>query len=332
MRRARGLLLFAIVAALAAGPLLGQDDRAVVRVSTFTASGVGSSEASMLERLVVSYIVETRSFRVVDAQGQDRALAETEAALSRGETVSAALPLSADFIVNGSIGKIGDLFVLSLEVTRVSDGIMVSVSDTAESISDIVLRARESTRRLFGVESTSGQPLVEPASASAATTAEAAAIPASTAPAAASQAKPDRAEATQAAADFIGQPTVSDVSGTWKGDKGLETVRVFPNGAGLAVLSGGGTLKLRVTIDGDRVIVAQDQANDAALYKAGSITYATAKAIAERARPMRWVFRLESGRDLLSGIKESVAVSYSGDELLVDNDYVREASWTRISR
>ena len=72
-------------------PLGAQERQAVVRVSPFTAVGVGSSEAAMLERLVVSYIVETRSFRVVDAQGQDRALVETEAALSRGETTAVAL-------------------------------------------------------------------------------------------------------------------------------------------------------------------------------------------------------------------------------------------------
>jgi len=311
MRRS---LPIAVAAALCVAPLCGQESIAVVRVSPFTAAGVGASEASMLERLVVSYIVETRSFRVVDARGQDRALAETEAALSRGESVADALPLAADFIVDGSLGRIGELFVLSLEVTRVSDGEMLSVSDTAESISDIVLRARASTRRLFGFESASErQSSAEP-------------------PADEAQAPAADAIEPESSAAFVGKPTVSDVSGTWRGDKGLETVRIFPNGAGLAVLSGGGTLKLRVTIDGDEVIVAQDQANDAALYRASSITFAMAKAIAERARPMRWVFRLDAGRELLSGRKESVAVSYSGEELLIDNDYVREASWTRISR
>ncbi|HPG87627.1 MAG TPA: hypothetical protein PLQ29_13090 [Spirochaetales bacterium] len=304
-------------------PLGAQERQAVVRVSPFTAVGVGSSEAAMLERLVVSYIVETRSFRVVDAQGQDRALVETEAALSRGETTAVALPLTADFIVNGSIGRIGELFVLSLEVTRVSDGIMLSVADTAESISDIVLRARASTRRLFGLEPTGGLPTA----ASPATFQASADLAAS-----ATQTQAIDTVEPEASAMFVDRPSVSDISGTWRGDKGLETVRIFPNGAGLAVLSGGGTLKLRVTIRGGEVVIAQDQANDAALYKASSVSFAMAKAIAERARPMRWVFRLDATRDLLSGMKESVAVSYSGDEQLIDNDNVREASWTRISR
>jgi hypothetical protein len=127
-------------------------------------------------------------------------------------------------------------------------------------------------------------------------------------------------------------PAPAVLAGSWKGDKGLETVRIFPNGTGLAVLSGGGTLKVRVSTSGDTVFIDQDQPNDVNLYRAASVTLEMARRIAAQARPMRWTFTLSADGLTLSGIKASVAISGSGSALTVDNNYEREASWTRISR
>ncbi|MBU0928782.1 MAG: hypothetical protein KKA67_13620 [Spirochaetes bacterium] len=312
-------LTLALASSIAASAF-GQPRQAVMRISPFTGSGVGSSEASMLERLVASYIVELKSFKVIDAQGQEMALSETEAALSLGSTASASAPLTADYIVGGAIGKIGDIFVLTLDATKVSSGEKISVSDTAHSISDIVLRARGLTRSLFGRPdqpaaaglSSPGIAAAPDAGATATTQAGQAAAPS------------DRVAKTAIA--------LSDIVGTWRGDKGLETVRIFPNATGLAVLSGGGTLKLRVALAGDSIEIAQDQPNDMYMYRAASVTADMARRIAAQARPMRWIFELALDAQTLYGTKESISISGSGASMRVDNDYVREASWTRISR
>lgn len=283
----------------------------VLRLSPFVDAGVGSSEASMIERLIASYIVELRAFRVVDSQGQEMALTETEAALSLGSGAPQAIPLTADYIISGSIGKIGEIFAFTLDITKVTSGEKLTVSDTAVSISDIVLRARGLTRSLFGRQDS---PATLPLTVT-------------------SDKPPSLVEADKASTvDKRLSPSVSDISGSWRGDKGLETVRLFPNSTGLAVLSGGGTLKLRVSISGDSIEIAQDQPNDATMYRASSVTFEMARRIASQARPMRWLFTLSSDGQRLSGTKESIAISGSGASMVVDNNYARDASWARISR
>jgi len=125
---------------------------------------------------------------------------------------------------------------------------------------------------------------------------------------------------------------MADISGSWRGDKGLETVRVFQNGTGLAVLTGGGTLKIRITIKDDLIEILQDQPNDPTLYRSPSVSFEMARRLASEARPMRWLFRLDAESQTLAGTKESIAVSGTRSDMKVDNNYVRDASWTRISR
>ncbi len=290
----------------------GQSRQPVLRISPFTGSGVGSSEAAMIERLVNSYVVELKLFRVVDAKGQDMALIETESALSLGNTTTASLPLTADFIVSGMLGKIDELYVFTLENTKVSTGEKLTVSDTANSISDLVLRARNLTRSLFGKQETSSASTSTP-----------------------SQATVSDALSANLAIDgspVFKSPVLATISGTWKGDKGLENVRLLSNGTGIAVLSGGGTMKVRTSIEADQILIIQDQPNDVAMYKSASVSFDVARKIAAQARPMRWIFTLNPDATRLSGIKESVSISGDATTLKVDNGYQRVATWTRISR
>jgi hypothetical protein len=273
-------------------------------MSPLTASGIGESEASMLERLIVSYIAELRQFRIIDAKGQDLALSETESALSLGVTSLAALPLAADYIVTGALGKIGEVFIITLENTKVASGEKISVSDTALTISDIVLRSKDLTLSLFG-----RTPAAKPVQGSV------------TVQSPASISEPVREK-----------PLMSELVGTWRGDKGLETVRIFQNGTGLAVLSGGGTLKLRISIDTDTIIVMQDQANTPSMFRTGTVTLEMARKLTEEARPMRWVFKLSENGQHLWGSKETVSISGSGAAMQIDNTYVRDASWAKLAR
>ncbi|PKL26574.1 MAG: hypothetical protein CVV47_01175 [Spirochaetae bacterium HGW-Spirochaetae-3] len=306
--RKQTLILLLASTVLAAS--FGQTRQAIVRIAPFSVSGVGTSEASMLERLVSSYVTELKTFRVVDDRGQEMALNETEAALAQGRTGAVPSMLTADFIIEGTVGKIGDVFAFTLGVTKVSNGEKLYVSDTAPSISDIVLRARALTRSLFDQDGAADEVAADPPVAGA----------------------DNSGSGGSLSSVAVKTPTPDDLIGTWRGDKGLETVRIFPNGTGLAILSGGGTLKIRVAIAGDAVQVSQDQPNDVAMYRATSMSFEIAKRIAAEARPMRWLFALSSDGTTLFGKKESVSISGTGSSLEIDNGYVREASWVRISR
>lgn len=314
-----------ILLASALARAFAQPAQPVLRIAPFESSGMSPSEASMMERLVSSYVAELRRFRLIDASGQDLALSETETALSLGAPVQGALPLSADYILSGAIGRLGDLFMLTVDITKVSTGEKLSVSDTAASVSDIVLRARTLTRSLFG-ESVGGPPAGDQAAGSDPAPRSDEATTTSAEPGG----SPPRETAPAAA--IVESPTVADVAGMWRGDKGLETVRVFANGTALAVLSGGGTMKLRISIDGSAIVFRQDQPNDPSMYRSSSWGFDQARRIAAAARPMRWVLYLSEDRSALSGTKETTAVSGAGVELRIDNDYVRDASWARIAR
>lgn len=305
-----------------------QSRQGVVRISPFTGSGIPASELATLERLVASHVAELRLFRVIDDTGRELALGETELALSLGYQSNALMPLAADFILSGHLGRIGDLFVLTLENTRVSSGEKISVSDTGFSINDVVLRTRSLTRNLFGK--------ADDGAASQSGTVVQASSEGSFQPSTANPAGASSSEGPDLTAlpgsNHLPDPSLALTAGTWRGDRGLETVRLFPNGTGMAVLSGGGTMRLRVSMDGAFVVITQDQANDAAMYRSPNITFDVATRIARLARPMKWIFRLTTDGQILEGIKESILVSGTSTALVVDNDYVREASWSRISR
>jgi hypothetical protein len=321
----RNLVLFMMVTALSVS---AQSRQGIVRISPFTGSGIPASELATLERLVASHVAELRLFRVIDDAGRELALGETEIALSLGYQSNTSMPLAADIILSGHLGRIGDLYVFTLENTRVSSGEKISVSDTGFSINDVVLRTRSLTRNLFGraEETASSQPGGSTQASSHGTLPSPEARPAEpvTSDNPAMVALPDN--------NYILTPSLAQIAGTWRGDRGLETVRLFPNGTGMAVLSGGGSMRLRISLEADAVVVSQDQANDAAMYRSPNISFDIATRIASLARPMKWRFRLSTNGQTLEGVKESVLVSGTSTALTVDNDYVREAVWSRISR
>jgi len=299
---ARSALAAAAVLFLAsAAPLPAQQAPAqaprlpVVRVDGLTGQALEASELRALERLISSYLSEQGSFRLVDEQSRGAALEEAELALALGAQTGA-LPLAADFILSGSVERVGELLVLSLAMTRVRDGARIVVSETAAGANEIAMASRALTQRLLGAEQ------------------QGAAAPA--------------APVVEEAPPIRSRPSLAMVAGSWRGDKGLETVRLYPNGTGLAVLAGGGTLRLRVRIEGDLVEVMQDQQNDPAMYRSAQWGSETARFIASRARPMRWAFSLSADGSALFGIKESVA--YDGVSAEVDNEYRREARWDRL--
>lgn len=266
----------------------------VVRVDGLSGQALENSELRALERLISSYLSEQGSFRLVDEQSRGAALEEAELALALGAQPGAA-PLAADFILSGSVERVGELLVLSLSMTRVRDGARIVVSETGAGANEIAMASRALTQRLLGAEQQGAAPA---------------------------------APVAEAATPIRSRPSLAMVAGSWRGDKGLETVRLYPNGTGLAVLAGGGTLRLRVRIEGDLVEVVQDQPNDPAMYRSAQWGFETARFIASRARPMRWAFSLSADGSALFGVKESVA--YDGVSAEVDNEFRREARWDRL--
>jgi hypothetical protein len=271
----------------------------VLRIAECGGEGLQGGEAAAIQNLITSYVVELKMFRVIDAKGQELALREAETAVQLG--VSKDLnPLVADFILSPRVDSIGSQFVFTMDVTRTSTGEKKSVSEGFFSENDLLLSVRRLTRKLFEKQN-------EPAAPSSATTAA-----------------PTEAQAAYPA------PSLSLVAGTWKGDKNLDRVTILPDGRGFAVLASGQRMSLKATIEGNSVIVAQNQPNSPDFYRPG-LDYKSAKIVAQGARPWRWTFSLSVDGNALTGVKESVFVTVSKKgAVTLDNNYVRDAVWTRL--
>jgi hypothetical protein len=308
MRRKRQLIVpaFACFALMWVSVAQAQEGDRVLRVVDFTGDGLQSNETSALQNLVTSYVIELNLFKVIDLSGQELALREAETAVQLGEA-RVITPLVADYILSGRADKAGSMIILTMDVTKVISGEKKNVADSFASVNDLILASRRLTRSLFerpDVDGIAGSP-----------------ESAATAP------RP----AASAHGVNNASPSLSLVSGTWKGDKNIDRVTIFPDGRAFAILASGVRMALKATIDGSAVLVSQNQPNSPDFYRP-SLDLKTAKAVAASARPWRWVFSLSADNGNLVGVKESVFVTVDKGALSLDNNYVRSAQWTRLYR
>lgn len=291
------LKLFILVVAcqsLLLAPLVSaQGAVRVLRVVDFGGDGLQPSEAAALQGLVTSYVIELNQFKVIDAQGQELALREAETAVQLGDSKDV-IPLVADFILSGRADKAGSLIVFTMDVTKVSSGEKKSVADGFASVNDLILASRRLTRGLFESQELPAAKAAEPLSSNP-------------------------------------SPSLAMIAGSWKGDKNIDRVTLFPDGRGFAILASGVRMSLKATIDGSTVLISQNQPNSPDFYRP-SLDIKTARLVAKDARAWRWVFALSSDKESLVGVKESVFVTIDKGALSLDNNYVRSAQWERLYR
>ncbi len=294
-RNLRLLSLVCVLLAFSAGSG-AQAALRVLRVADFGGDGIDRGEAAALQSLVTSYVVELKAFRVIDKAGQELAVKEEETAVQMG-VAKAISPIAADYILSAEANRAGTLIVFSIDVTKVATGEKKSVAETFASVNDLILASRRLTRKLFE------KPADNPGEASSA---------------AAPTANP--------------KPSLGLVAGTWKGDKNVDRISIFPDGSAFAVLVSGSRMWLLVTIEGSRVVIFQNQPNSPDFYRPG-LDPKSAQIVAATARPWRWVFSLSTDGASLNGVKESVFVKIDDQgSLSLDNSYVRAAVWTRLFR
>ncbi len=203
----------------------------------------------------------------------------------------------SDFILTGGVLSLGGRYAFTLEIINARTGEKRSARATFANVNEVALNARALTLRLLRREEA-----------------------------------PRTVERGESAIRDGSPLVLSMVVGTWKGDRGIDSVVIGKDGGALASLSSGATMRLRVFVADGRFIVEQDQPNSPLFYASPSYSAETAREIALRARAMRWVFTLSDNGATLSGIKETTAVSGGQGPLVVDNGYVRPASWTRLYR
>jgi hypothetical protein len=130
--------------------------------------------------------------------------------------------------------------------------------------------------------------------------------------------------------ETVPEPVHEDrVLGTWRGEPGVEMIRLQRGGRGVAIFSSGAQMVLSYVIDGTTLRVWQVSPNSERFYY--PLPYEAARELAAGAEPMTWELSLYDGGSTLGGIKIATGLQYEGDRIvrLLPGGDIREVEWTR---
>ena len=125
--------------------------------------------------------------------------------------------------------------------------------------------------------------------------------------------------------------TDGKILGTWRGDAGIEIVRIQGGGTAMAILSSGAQMYFVYTIENNTLKLTQTSPNRTRFYH--PMPFEVARELITRAEPWRYELFLSDNGAVLRGIKISTGVSY-GDGGTVEfiPGSIREAEWTKSTR
>jgi hypothetical protein len=125
--------------------------------------------------------------------------------------------------------------------------------------------------------------------------------------------------------------TETEISGAWRGDAGIEMIRLNQNGRGTAIFSSGAQMNLRYIIENNSLKVIQSSRNTERFYH--PVPYPVARELAAEAEPMQWELWLFENGTVLKGIKVMTGVRYEGNRVLeILPGSASEAEWTKLGR
>jgi hypothetical protein len=101
--------------------------------------------------------------------------------------------------------------------------------------------------------------------------------------------------------------------GTWRGEQGLEVIRLYNSGRGIAVFSSGVRMNLSWRIAGDSLRIEQISPNTERFY---AHFFPDVAAFAGRAEPLRWELRPHENRNTLRGDRIFTAPGEKTGDLL----------------
>jgi hypothetical protein len=119
------------------------------------------------------------------------------------------------------------------------------------------------------------------------------------------------------------------IVGTWRGEAGIEMIRLQRGGRGVAVFSSGIQMVLSYVIESNILRVWQISPNSERFYY--PLPYEAARELAAGAEPMTWELSLYSRGTVLGGIKISTGVQLEGNKVvnLLPGGDIREVEWIK---
>jgi hypothetical protein len=200
-----------------------------------------------------------------------------------------------DYVLTGSIYLERDARIFTLEIHNTQTGDTSRFTSTHKTSSDMVLKARSLVEAAFSSSDRIG---VLPGE--------------------------DRSPGEEEPEIL----TESAVAGTWRGESGIEMIRLQQGGRGTAFFSSGAQMSLSYTIENNTLKVKQNSPNTERYYY--PLPYGAAKQLSAEAGPMTWELLLYSGGTYLRGFRRS-AEARVGENMIVEliPDATRDAEWVR---
>jgi hypothetical protein len=200
-----------------------------------------------------------------------------------------------DYVLTGSIYLERDTRIFTLEIHNTQTGDTSRFTSTHKTSSDMVLKARSLVEVAFSSSDKLG---VLPG---------------------------ESGNSREEEPEIL---TESAVTGTWRGESGIEMIRLRQGGRGTAFFSSGAQMSLSYTIENNTLKVKQNSPNTERYYY--PLPYGVAKQLSAEAGPMTWELLLYSGGTHLKGFRRSTEARMEGNMIVeLIPDAIRDAEWTR---
>jgi hypothetical protein len=269
-----------------------QEVKPIIRFSPFYTKGIGIEETRFIESLVQSYLTDFGE--VVNYFDNSFPGIPGDGSLPESWT------RAPDYVISGSIYLDPEGRIFTLEVHNTLTGKNASFTTVHRTASDMALKARSLVETVFT-------------------------------PAAMAAGSPAVLEDQIALVELPETITEKDIAGTWKGESGIEMIRLQQGGRGVAFFSSGAQMNLTYIIEDNILKVRQNSPNTERFYY--PLPYGVAKQLTAEAGPMAWELYLYSGGTHLRGVKISTEAKVEGN-LLVEllPSVTRDTVWIRAVR
>ncbi len=159
MKTLKIILILIVFAGVA--PTLFSEDKETLTVMDFKTSNLEEAEMQVFIDYISSHIVSTDLYRVIDREQRKTILDELNFAYSGMADEKTQLEigkaLAANKIILGSLGLIGDRYLLNIKLVDVETGeTLESASKAYASINDLIDNSQLLTYTLLNIEGTSG--------------------------------------------------------------------------------------------------------------------------------------------------------------------------------
>jgi hypothetical protein len=207
--------------------------------------------------------------------------------------------IPADYTFSGSVTLDGDNRILIMEVGNLRTGETSSYSSSSKTTGELALKARVLVESAFSGGTLTGNPEGG-----------------------------GRTAIREARPEMLNE---RNITGTWRGDQGIELIRLQRGGRGTAIFSSGALMNLSYTIEGNTLKIWQNSPNTERYYYPAP--YEVAELLTLYAEPMRWELLLYENGTILRGIKIASEARYEGTVVLELTDgSARSAEWVRSVR